>query len=438
MPIYQPIPPELHPQIRRATARLFTVAGACYALAWAATILRLSPWIIIPIAAPVLIGVLIAFSLFRKRCLAMSRHQHAALPFPLNLRFSVAGALVGVSVFVLWHASMYSISPSLSGMATGMLLAAPLWAVGFGMTTVGFFAREPAPPSCPKCAYPVADLAFPLMCPECAQPLPTPAAATTTPRVRRPGLGWCGVACLGSAIAVFGLTAFRPAAIVTNLPRPVRMAIAGSDPNAFKSINTAALSEAERKTLIDRVLDARTNTPSYRLQSQLAWLGTELLAGSLSPDQARRLTRDGWSLSITADSTPRAGRRTIISLAGTAPEQDPSTLSSYYFTRGFAIGPDQADQPLLIDTPQPYYLADYLGWPWDIRKRRPEITAQPTASITPDAPGRITVRARVVAAVFPAGTPAAITWNADGTYAITPPPLDTHELTAETTLEVTP
>jgi hypothetical protein len=63
---------------------------------------------------------------------------------------------------------------------------------------------------------------------------------------------------------------------------------------------------------------------------------------------------------------------------------------------------------------------------------------RPFHTITPTSPGPTTIRLETIVITTLGNFQSTITWHPDNTYTITPPPLTTHEMTTETTLQVTP
>lgn len=429
---WTPVTPDLHDAVRKASNRLFACAALGYAAAWTILLARAPMFVSIPTGVLIIAATFAVFVRGQRRT-GMAAGKRPALPFPLSFRAALASMVPMFNAFMLIHVVCYASSPGLGGLSLAWLVVAPPGALSIALIIVGFFTREPADLSCPKCAYPVPTPRFPQTCPECAHSMPTPHAATTLPHIRRPGLGSAGLVLGTCAIVLFLLLVFTPAVLLANLPRPARLAVAAEDADLFQRIDLTTLTPSESAALTDRILSARDIHSRYRLQPQLAWVGARFVAGQLTPEQAERFAREGWSLSLTTESAPRVGAPVLLSLEGRPPAHDPAVTLFVYFVQAFDI-----DGRPQLDNPQPWYHAHYLDWSWAIRRSADPITAQPVAAITPNAPGPLRVSARVVAAVVVPGTNPAITWHDDGTYTITPTPLTTHELTAETTLEVAP
>ena len=396
--------------------------------------------LIIPLALPyriwhvvvmvaVMVTVLIHLANARRRILGTFRLGQAIFPHPLSITDTVVFSLIPWAPI-----SLAFVSPMLPQSSLIAFIAMPATIVGMYLAIHAMMIREPRPPCCPKCAYPVGTLTFPLMCPECARPMPTPDAATTIPRVPHRGL-----ACIGATLCVLGLalaatTLFRPAAVYNALPRAALLRTAPIDRKAFDALNLATLIPAEADQLTDRILDARTKEPDVILRPQLNWIGQRLLSGAMTPEQTDRFAREGWTLSITTSEPPRVGQPVLVSLMGDAPDHDPSVTLFVYFIQSIELN----GVPTL-DNPRSWFHSDYLDWDWRFRLGgKDRIDAQPIATITPNTTAPIHARARIVAAVIIPGTNPIITWHADGSYTITPAPLTTHELTAEARLEVNP
>lgn len=428
----QPIPitdPATLAAMRRLVRAQIAALLALYALALIIHLaLPYRIWHVVVMVA-VMVTVLIHLASARRRILGTFRLGQAIFPQPLGITDTVVFSLIPWAPI-----SLAFVSPMRPQSWLFAFIAMPATIVGMYLAIHAMMIREPRPPCCPKCAYPVGTLAFPLMCPECARPMPTPEAATTIPRVPHRGL-----ACIGATLCVLGLTLaattlFRPAAVYNAFPRPALLRAAPSDRRAFEALNLASLSPAEAELLTDRILDARAKEPDAILRPQLNWLGQRLISGAMTPEQTNRFAREGWTLSITTNQPPRVGQPVLVSLMGDCPDHDPAVTRFVYFIQSI----DLNGVPTL-DHPRNWFHSDYLDWDWRIRLRDgSRVDAQPTATITPETTAPIHARARIVAAVIVTGITPTITWHDDGTYTITPAPLTTHELTAETTLQVTP
>lgn len=434
MPEYVPIPDAMHARARRSIHVGLGIAATVYAIAWV-LLLTHAP-IAVRVSALVLAAVVtIIHSERTRRPLDLLIHQYPVFPRPLNrlsvfARVAAAFAILGLLQTTMQHPG------SLTGAATALLTAAPFLIAGTALIRVGSYLREATPPSCPHCHYPVADLPFPLTCPECARHMSTPADAVTIPLIKRPALTRAGIAVIALGVILWGAIVFRPGGILAAMPLPARLVMASTDPKAFATINTATLSTEERDRLIARILDARSDVNVFQLYPQLEWLGDQLIAGKLNEEQAHEMIRDGWDVGITAAPSPRVGQDVTLSLQGRTPVHHPIKLSYLYATRGFTDNPD-APTPRMDNTRESF-LASTLGDLIGITDRADPRMERPYLSLNPGHPGSMRVQARLFAFVVPTDTKYTIVWNPDGSCTITPPPLDMHEITLETTLTITP
>ncbi|MFK7884202.1 MAG: hypothetical protein AB8F26_08495, partial [Phycisphaerales bacterium] len=180
--------------------------------------------------------------------LGFSYFDRPVLPHPVSIRFQLSG----VASFGPFMGMMFVHSePVFSALV--ILFTAPLIYAGGIILHYGTHGREPAPPSCSKCAYPIDPQKLPCMCPECAAFAASIDALTRAPIIRRQNYIWAGLAMMAFGIAVGSVTISKPAALLSNLPRPARFAIAASNSSVFERIDTAKLSPTERDNLIDAI-----------------------------------------------------------------------------------------------------------------------------------------------------------------------------------------
>lgn len=428
------IPEALHPWLRRSISVSLILAACTYAISWI-LLLTTSPTSVRVAALILAAPVMVIHSERTRRTLDLLIFQHPVLPHPLNRSYALARVASAFALFGVLQTIVQDPGRT-TGPATAMIIAVPLLIAGTALIRFGSFLREVTPPSCPNCFYPVADLPFPLTCPECARHMPSPADAVTTPLIKRPALTRTGIALFALGIIVWFAILIRPGGMLAAMPLPARLALAPTDSKAFATINTAALSTEERGRLITRILDAGAHGSTFRMYRQLAWLADELIAGNLTEQQARRVTRDAWSVAITTDRPLLANQNANITLDGRAPAHNPQKLTYLYATQGFEIEPDQSFARL--DNFRAAFPAQQLAEPIRFGSDSSHIIHKPYLRIRPTQPGPVPVRATLIAFVLPANTPHTIVWNPDGSCTITPTPLDSHEIILETTLTVTP
>lgn len=416
------------PAMRRWFHAAFIAATLVYLGAWALYLARAPFALSLAVTSLVIVAECVAAIRFRKR-FALSREHQLVLPYPHNLEHTLAQSLLAALPIVLIQLLGYRNPASVA-----FLLAMPAFCLGASLFVFALTAREPAPPSCPTCAYDLEGFTFPAMCPECAHPLPNINATTTTPRVRRPRFVWGGLTLSVAALSLMFALILKPAFLFTNLPRTARLALAPTTREVFRTINPATLSPAERDALIDAILAARATHQRYEIRDQLDWLGSQFVSGSLTPAQADALAADTYELAITTDAPPRVGQPLRISLTG-RPPLHASEPGYAYFVRSFTVN----DEPLLLHD-HTVYNADDLEEDWPNRDHTAQRTPpdQPTVTCTPTSPAPLRIRAEIVLITHPrAARTHAIAWLDNG-FTVTPAPLTTHERTVEAAPEVRP
>lgn len=408
--------------MRRLIRVEIAVLLAAYAGAWILHLtLPFSVWTLIAAMIPVYIA-LAALSIARRRILGVPMRIDAVLPHPLGL---IDGLVRGLIPWVpLWMSFAWSTLPM--SWVNGFV-AMPLTFAGVLTAGLAMFLREVRPPCCPKCQYPVAALDFPLTCPECAHAMPWPDSATTTPRVPHRGLIGTGLAAMVLGLMLIIAVFARPTVFYSAMPHVILLRSAAADPDAFAALNPAVLTQPEREALARRVLDERLRGADFPfdLLPQLNWLGAEIAAGRLDATFAERYAFEGFELSILQNPKLTHDQPDGICIGGSPPFTTADALRVGFFFAGFEI--DDAP-PIGRDTyerlvPPPPFTS------------RTNPTPVPFLPLVIDRPTHI--RARIIVFVTPQtqSPPPAITWHADGSYTITPTPLTTRELTAETTLE---
>lgn len=426
----RPIPitdPATLAAIRRLVRVEIAVLLAVYAGAWVLHLtLPFSVWILISAMIPVYIASALFFTA-RRRILGAPMRIDAVLPHPLGLIDSVVRGLI--PWVPLWMSFAWSTLPMswVNGFVAMPLIFGGLLTAGLAM-----FLREARPPCCPKCQYPVAALEFPLKCPECAHPMPWPDSATTTPRVPHRGIAGAGIAAMVLGLALIITVFARPAVFYSAMPRVILLRSAAANPDAFAALNPAVFTQAERESLARRVMDERLRGADFPfdLLPQLNWLGAEIAARRLDATFAERYAFEGFELSILQNPKLTHDEPDGICIGGSPPVTTANALRVGFFFAGFEIddgppiGRDTQERPL-----------PPLEWTFT---QRTNPTPVPFLPLVIDRPTHI--RARIIVFVLPRAPspPPAITWHDDGSYTITPTPLTTRELTAETTLEPTP
>jgi hypothetical protein len=362
------------------------------------------------------------------RSVGMTRDHRAVLPDPLSVRYTVSAGLAGISfVTPLWALDS---NPNLP-----LILAMPLLAIGAMLALHAAFGRELGPPACPQCRYDIAGLDFPTPCPECGRDLLSIADATVITRVRRPNRIAAGILLLLIGIAIANLVPLKRVHIVALLPLETRLKFAPRDRDAFETVAKATLTEQQRHALADAILDRRREARPYRIARQIDWLADQFAIQSLTAEQAQRFVLEGTDPRLLTESQPRVGQALPLIFSVNTDQSRIGSVNRVYFIRSLT-----ADDQTILQNDATLRVPAYIFEPVSNRFL-PSIhipPPRPFHTITPTSPGPTTIRLETIVITTLGNFQSTITWHADGTYTITPPPLTTHELTAETTLQVTP
>ncbi len=417
-----PLTPAQAARLRTLNIRVLATSAALYLAVIALTFTPWPIWIILPLTIAAYTPSAFQFTRFRKT-LGLTRTQALIPEYPRNLLHTGAimsySMIAGLCAMVLW----------IGEASTFMLFLMPCIGAALTMLNASNFSFVWLPPSCPACHYPLEGLTYPLPCPECGRKVQSRSQAITSRKLSKRGLRVAGIVCF--AIPLLSSTVFsaNPGLITTRLPRPARLALAPTDKAAFNSI-VATLTPEERDRLITRILDTLTHDNKWLMYDQLVWLSAEHALGNLSPEQADRFASESLRFEIQTDPIHRVGLPMRITITGQTPPAIYNPSSHFiYFTRGFEIkGVMHA-----IDSARHFSQLTLQA----SGTSRESDRLIPIITYTPDQPGPLTIRTRIIAITTTSPSPT-ITWHTDGTYTITPPPLTTHEMTAETTLQVTP
>lgn len=428
---YRPIdlPPDQLARRRRVNLAVLATAAILY-IAWIAIALTnafvpavpVRQWWLIPAVAVTLVIANIQF--YRQsRELRHAKGKQFVLPFPHNLLY--IGAFMAITMLAVSLVSVHLPGREVSVFSFAMAVAIPLGLTLFAAANSSFIIT---PPSCAECRYPLEGLAFPATCPECAHTAPTRADAVTDRQVHQRKLKAAGIACFAFLLIPLSMPPGVPRVVAASLPANAQLALASTEVAAFNELIHRGLTTDEHRRLADALLDIRDTDDTWQSYQQLDWLGQEHAAGRLTPEQSDRFATDGYHFEITTDTTPRVGVPVSITLAGDCPANPLATCQFAYFVGGFDINGTM--HPVTLDQAFAAY---------GLKARGARGYTTPITVYTPAQPGPLTVRTRIIAITFTSNPPVpAITWHDDDTYTITPPPLTTHEFTAQTTLEVQP
>lgn len=424
-------------RLRAFNLRVLATSTSLY-LAWIAVALidLLAPtnpirqWWLLP---PVIGAYAVMYFLLRRlqRTFGVARKKPLIPPYPHSLltngAFISFGALVGGLAFQLFAGG---------GTDTFIFILVPVFTLGITLLGASNLSFVITPPSCQKCRYPLEGMTFPAACPECAHTAEKRSDAVTFHKVRKPQLKAAGIACFLVVLIPILMPPGIPSVVAARLPAGAQLALAPTEVTAFNEVIQRGLTPDEHRRLADALLDIRNGEDTWGSNTQLEWLSAEHAAGRLTPEQSERFATDGYRFEIITNTPPRVGQPMMISLSGNAPRSYSHDSMLLYATPGFDL-----NTHLPLADPGKFYGAHSLDNEW--RDRTDPNTGanffNPIVTHTPEAPGPLTVRARIIAITFTGAPPMpTITWHDDNTYTITPLPLTTHEFTAETTLQVEP
>lgn len=414
-------------RLRTLDIRLLATSAAVHLAVIALTFTPWPIWIILPLTVAAYTPVAVQFIRFRAS-LGLKRMQALIPEYPSNLLHT--GAFM--SFAMLAGLCMYAI---VTGEASGfMLLLVPCMGIAMTLLNASNFSFALSPPSCPSCHYPLEGLTFPLTCPECGHPISSKSEAITYRKLNKPGLRIAGVACL--VLPLLGSTVFsaNPGLITTRLPRPAQLALAPTDTAAFNSI-VATLNPEERDHLITRILDHRREGKPFRINAQIDWLADQFANQTLTPQQAQRFVLEGTDPRLFTESQPRVGQALPLIFSVDTDRSRIGSVNRVYFIRSLTAG----DQTILQNDTT-LRVPAFIFEPVSSRflPSIPMPPPRPFQTFTPTTPGPTTIRLETVVITTLGNYHSTITWHDDNTYTITPQPLTTNELTAETTLEITP
>tara|TARA_R110000782_G_scaffold245743_2_gene332444 strand:- start:5110 stop:6405 length:1296 start_codon:yes stop_codon:yes gene_type:complete len=431
MPTDLPIPPEQLVHFRRISKRLLAATGAAYLLCLALIPLPLPRWSTYALMGGMLAAVVLISLLPRGwwRETGWTRDHRVVLPYPLSYRYIIALGSAGL----MMYAPTFALG---SSPAINVYLALPFLALGGFLVLLPIKSRELVEPGCPKCRYDATALNFPARCPECGHPMSSIADASVVAHVPRPNLIWIGIVLLLVGAGIVKFVPLQRQHIVTLLPQRWRIDAAPRDQDAFATLKTTTLSASQHARLVDGILDQRARTQYFRINSQLSWVAGELVNGRLSAQQTERFINEDTRPELTIQVQARVGQSLPMSFLIQAPHTGIGDVMRWYFVRSLTLG----DETLVRRETTPRLPARMIPPARSLFATREVLfqDPQPFHTAVPTTPGPTTARVDAILITMPGYTTPTITWHDDNTYTITPEPLTTHEVTAETTIEVTP
>ena len=278
--------------------------------------------------------------------------------------------------------------------------------LGIALALMGRFAREPGQLSCAECDYPLVGLTIPCGCPECGAYISDLIFVTDRPRARDSRLMVIGVLLFAVSLVTIVLQFYRPQVLYNAMPREALLRLASRDPGAFDEIMATAITPDEEQRLIDVMYKNRVGFVSASTSfEQEDWFGTMIGLGRLDSEQLDELFAEYVACSIAAPKRAAVGEPVQLTL--TAEYARAATHPPYYFA-GFVIGDDPTPharsagihaRTFIVNGPEQEHIdRGYV----------------PVYTWHPSAPGRYTIRARVV---FAMGTGyksnSTVTWSSD-------------------------
>ncbi len=429
MPTDVPIAPEHHARFARVSNRLLASSVITYVFGLSLVPFPTPRWIIIPCALITASVPLLATIRPKSwwRSLGLTKNHRAVLPDPLSIRFAICAALAGVSFLVpIWAIGR---DPDLP-----LILALPFLVTGGTLTYNALRGREICPPSCPDCSYPMSGLDFPTPCPECGNRLGSIEETAMTTHVHRPDRLWLGMVLLAVGAATAAFVPLERHHVVAQLPASLRLTFAATDHDSFRTLDHDALTSQEHAQLCDSILDRRQAGRNYRITSQLNWLADQFASGRLTHEQGERFITEGTLLQINTLKPAHAGQPMPLIFTIDTEGSRIGPVTRWCFVRSLLLNGEillhQDNSPRLpafVHTPLSTLFLPDISLP------------EPRSLYMVNAPdtGTAVVHLTLIMVATPANAVPTITWHADGTYTITPPPLTTHERTTETTITIT-
>lgn len=297
---------------------------------------------------------------------------------------------------------------------------------GVGLAVCGRFARQPGQISCMKCDYPLVGLQLPCPCPECGTTISALSDATDRPRARDTRLVLIGIAIVVLSLATIVLRFYRPQALYTAMPRAALIQLAPNDRSAFESLMGTAITPAEEDRLEDALIDAIAsgNTVGFWTHQQGSWLAQRAFNNGLTQAQLDRMLDPFTRAGIDAPERVRIG--TPITLRVGAPDEyNPDyRLDPDVYFGGFVIADDPTAHARQSTRQSRDRLVEGSG---------------PSMVWIPDAPGVVTVHARLVWVIdpnIPKLDQLGLTWNPDGTHSFENPPVWSRVIELEHTITI--
>lgn len=366
------------------------------------------------------------------RSFRLSKNEYPLLPDPHPLIFFVCLALITAAPFVAIVAH-----PSLPTMAYTGMVGVPLIAAGLAAAIYALLGTRAAGPACPGCAYALVRLRLPGPCPECGRPLkPADAKRISVARATRAPALWSGAGAIAAGLLFIFLVRNAPGALYRALPGPTHRFLASIEADALRTLDTTTLTPAQRATLADRILRERAHRKDpFEIMQQIEWLAGEIAAGRLTEEHSKKLLLDGLSLTLhpSGQQILRVGQPSSIGFNLNA-EAPASRMDLFCIVRSLQVNGEEFADPTAVFT------ALELN-PMILRTPLPGATLRegPRAVVIPTTPGPLNVQVSVLVFATPVSSPRpAVSSHVDGTPMISPAPIVTVELTAETTLTVSP
>ncbi|MFG0245051.1 MAG: hypothetical protein ACF8MF_03250 [Phycisphaerales bacterium JB052] len=319
----------------------------------------------------------------------------------------------------------------------GALLYLGIYAFGAGifMMIASHTFREPGQICCERCNYPLVGLTLPTACPECGRALLNLSFATDRPKLRDKRFLLLGIGLFSLGFFTLYVQFVQPAWAYAPLPRSVLLKLAPNDIDSFNALTARTLTPEDEDRLESSLIDAivNDNTAGFWPHEQGAWLSARVFSNQLSKDQIGQLMGVLGEPYIDAPDAVKAGERVSLMLRAPDVLLRSSDLYPFYFFGGYLISGDE--EP---------HMQSSKGRSWYALKNGSVTTdatgrESPLFRFTPESPGEVRVRVRLVIALFPGFiqmSQSGFAWGEDGEHSFVTQPVWSRVIDLEHTVDV--
>ncbi|MFG0314912.1 MAG: hypothetical protein ACF8LL_12120, partial [Phycisphaerales bacterium] len=380
------------------------------------------------------IGAMVLGRVYWKTTKEQRRSWHdAGDPWGIPVKLMIKSQLYTLAILVV----MMQFTSS-SGGVMNVMFYLGFYALGGGIAVAisSRILREPGQISCTRCSYPLVGLRLPCDCPECGSTLRDLSDATDRPRVRDNRYLFLGFVAAVLGVFCIYVRMSSPAWAYGPIPNTLLIRLAPNDTDTFNALIAKALSAEEEEQLEESLISAieRGNVHGFWMHAQGAWLEARAFNGQLTESQFGRLMSAMGEPYIDAPDSVRAGER--FSMLLRAPDVRFPAYSLYprYYFSGYQL--TSSGEPFLrSDSPR--------NWR-SIRNGEvselPASQESPLCRFTPEQPGVLTIRARLVLVLYPSTAElnaSGFAWGNDDSFSFVNPPLWSRVIDLEHTIEVT-